>query len=119
MPRLAKIKPEDRRSVNVSDGKFIPFFIDGKQNGSVLQLNDPKPMGSGFHIYKMAAGETTVAHKHVSDEEFYIIEGDIIDHDEARYCPGDLVWLRKGTVHHSYSPNGCLIVVYLEAGEQP
>jgi anti-sigma factor ChrR (cupin superfamily) len=66
----------------------------------------------------MAAGETTVVHTHVSDEEFYIIEGNIIDHDGARYGPGDLVWLRKGTKHHSYSPNGCLIVVYLEADEQ-
>ena len=44
---------------------------------------------------------------------FYIIEGDLIDHDGTKYGPGDLVWLRKGTEHTSYSPNGCLIVVYL------
>jgi anti-sigma factor ChrR (cupin superfamily) len=119
MSELAQIKQEDRRVINVSEGKFTPFFSDGKQDGSVLQLNDSKPIGSGFHIYKMAAGETTVAHTHGSDEEFYIIEGDIIDHDGARYGPGDLVWLRKGTEHYSYSPNGCLIVVHLEADELP
>jgi hypothetical protein len=56
--------------------------------------------------------ETTVAHQHASDEEFYII-----DHDGTRYGSGDLVWLRKGTEHTSYSPSGCLIAVYLEAEE--
>jgi anti-sigma factor ChrR (cupin superfamily) len=115
MPNLADIKPEDRRVSNIRNGKFVTLISDGVEDGSVLQLNDDKPLGTGFHIYRMAAGETTVAHKHASDEEFYIIEGDIIDHDGTRYGAGDLVWLRKGTEHTSYSPNGCLIVVYLEA----
>lgn len=117
MSELANIKSEDRRVANIRDGKFVTFFSDGVKDGSVLQLNDAKPLGSGFHIYRMDPGEATVAHKHFSDEEFYIIEGEIVDHDGTQYGAGDLVWLRKGTEHTSYSPNGCLIVVYLEAEE--
>jgi mannose-6-phosphate isomerase-like protein (cupin superfamily) len=117
MPELVDIKSEDRRVANVRDGKFVTLFSDGVEDGSVLQLNDAKPLGSGFHIYRMGAGETTIAHKHFSDEEFYIIEGEIIDHDGTKYGAGDLVWLRKDTEHTSYSPKGCLIVVYLEAEE--
>lgn len=117
MPDIAALAPKDRRVVNIHQGTFETLISDGVEDGSVLQLNRAKPLGTGFHIYKMAAGATTVAHTHASDEEFYIIEGEIIDHDGARYGPGDLVWLRKGTHHNSYSPNGCVIVVYLEADD--
>lgn len=117
MSDLAPIPPQDRRVVNIQNGTFEALVSDGVEDGSVLQLNKAKALGSGFHIYKMEPGATTVAHTHASDEEFYIIEGEIVDHDGARYGAGDLVWLRKGTHHNSYSPNGCVIVVYLEADE--
>jgi anti-sigma factor ChrR (cupin superfamily) len=113
MDNLKPIETKDRRVANIKDGEFIPFMSDGVENGSVLQLGDTHPLGSGFHIYKMAPGETTVTHEHQSDEEFYMIEGDLVDHDGTKYGPGDLVWLRKGTQHNSYSPSGCTIVVYL------
>ena len=118
MTKMPKIDAQDRRVVNVRDGEFKPFLTDGTKDGEVLQLGHRKPLGSGFHIYKMEPGQTTIAHTHASDEEFYIIEGDLVDHDGARYGPGDLVWLRKGTRHNSYSPSGCLIVVYLESDEE-
>ena len=114
MPELKPINKKDRRVVNIHDAEYIPYLSDGIENGSVLQLNDSKSLGTGFHIYRMAAGETTVAHEHLSDEEFLILQGEIFDHDGAHYQQGDLVWLRKGTKHSSYSPNGCLIAVYLD-----
>lgn len=118
MTKLDPIKPEDRRVVNIHEAEYTPFLSDGVEDGSVLQLNDANRLGSGFHIYKMEPGDTTVAHEHLSDEEFLMLEGEIFDHDGVRYGPGDLVWLRKGTKHFSHSPNGCLIAVYLE-GEKP
>ena len=60
----------------------------------------------------MAPGHTTTAHKHAGDEEFLVLEGELVDHDGHRYGPGDLVWLEAGTTHHSYSPEGALLVVY-------
>lgn len=116
MTELARIEPEDRRVANVRQGNFVPLITNGRPDGSILQLNTAKQPGTGFHVYRMEPGATTVTHEHASDEEFYIIEGNVIDHDGTEYGPGDLVWLRKGTKHHSYSPDGCLIVVYVEAG---
>jgi hypothetical protein len=114
MSKLDPVKVEDRRVANIYTADFVPLLSDGVENGAVLQLNASKPLGRGFHIYRMAAGETTVGHEHLSDEEFVMIEGDIVDHDGAVYGPGDVVWLRQGTRHSSYSPNGCLIAVYLD-----
>jgi len=118
MSELTPIKDEDRRVANIHKAEYTPFYSGGKPDGSVLQLNKSNALGTGFHIYKMEPGETTVAHEHLSDEEFLMLEGEIFDHDGTRYGPGDLVWLRKGTEHYSHSPNGCIIAVYLE-GEKP
>ena len=42
-----------------------------------------------------------------------------MDNDGTKYGPGDLVWLRDGTEHSSYTENGCLIAVYVDAVEKP
>ena len=49
---------------------------------------------------------------HEGDEEFFVLEGELIDHDGYRYKKGDLVWLDAKTGHNSYSPNGALLVVF-------
>ncbi len=118
MTELNPIDEEDRRVVNIHSAEYTTFYSGGVEDGSVLQLNDSNRLGTGFHIYRMAPGDTTVAHEHLSDEEFLMLEGELFDHDGTRYGPGDLVWLRKGTKHYSHSPKGCLIAVYLE-GEKP
>lgn len=107
------IKPADRLVRNIHRDAFEPFLTeDGQTDGYVLQANGGKT-GYGFHIYRLGPGETTVQHVHDGDEEFFLISGDLTDHDGYEYKPGDLVCLRSGTEHHSYSREGCLLVVYL------
>jgi anti-sigma factor ChrR (cupin superfamily) len=108
---MKPIPKTDRRMVNIFESAFTPIQSNGKPDGEVLQLNDDKPLGSGFYVYKMEPGAATVPHKHVGDEEFLIIQGDLRDHDGVEYGPGDLVWLRNGTVHNSTTKNGCIIAV--------
>ncbi len=117
---MKTVKPEDRRVANIHTAAFEPLITaDGSDTGqSVLQLNDGNAKGVGFHIYKMAPGFTTDAHVHTEDEEFFVIEGDITDNDGTRYEPGDIVWLKKGTEHNSYSENGCTLVVYIKQAEE-
>ena len=67
MEKLKPIAKEDRRVINVKNANYTPFISDGIEDGLVLQLGDSKPLGSGFHIYRMKPGQTTVAHKHQSD----------------------------------------------------
>lgn len=103
----------DRNVVNIYTDTFTPFLAsDGSQDGEALQANGGKT-GFGFHVYRMTPGQTTVAHEHIGNEEFLLIEGDLTDHDGFEYKPGDLVCLKSGTTHNSHSKNGCLLAVYL------
>ena len=72
MGKLKPIASEDRRVVNVKSANYIPFISDGVEDGSVLQLGDSKPLGSGFHIYRMTPGQTTVVHKHQVTKNFIL-----------------------------------------------
>ncbi len=111
---MKPIPDTDRRVANIFSADFVPIQSNGKPDGAVLQLNDAKPLASGFYIYRMAPGTASVPHKHAGDEEFLIIQGDLSDHDGVEYGPGDLVWLRDGTVHNSTTKEGCLIAVYAQ-----
>ena len=111
------IGPDRRKVANIKTGAFEPFLTDdGQPDGEVLQVNGGK-RGYGFHIYRMAPGETTEAHTHIGDEEFFLIEGDLTDHDGYEYKAGDIVCLASGTKHNSTTSNGCTLVVYLPGAE--
>lgn len=67
--------------------------------------------GQGSYLMKMAPGTRCNPHIHRGAEEFYIVEGDLVDHDGHRYAAGDFVSLSGGSRHFSVSPSGCLLVV--------
>jgi len=111
------ITDSDRKVANIHSGTFVPFLgPNGETDGEVLQVNGGKT-GFGFHVYRMEAGQTTLPHTHVGDEEFLLISGDLTDHDGYEYRPGDLVCLRSGTTHSSFSRTGCVLAVYLRDAE--
>ena len=108
----------ERSVVNLDEVEFEPFINkDGIADGLAFQHNRNRPLGTGFHLYKMEPGYTTIPHRHNGDEEFFIISGDLTDNDGTTYRAGDLVWLKEGTEHCSYSEEGCVIVVYIPEGE--
>ena len=114
---MKPIAENDRQVANIHDGAFVPFLADdGTMDGEVLQVNGGKT-GFGFHVYRMLPGQHTIPHRHIGDEEFMLIEGDLRDHDGYVYKPGDLVCLKSGTEHFSISEGGCLLVVYLPDAE--
>lgn len=116
---MKSVKPEDRRVANIYEAAFKPYvYDDGAALGDcVLQLNDAEPLGVGFHVYRMPAGMTTRPHRHNGHEQFLILEGELIENDGTVFRKGDLVWLRDGTEHCSYTPNGCLLAVHIAATE--
>lgn len=108
----------ERIVVNLDEMEFEPFInSNGEADGLAFQLDRSKRLGTGFHIYKMEPGYTTIPHRHCGSEEFFIISGDLTDNDGTVYRAGDLVLMKDGTEHCSHSENGCVIVVYLEAPE--
>ncbi len=118
---MRPVDPADRRVSNIYEAEFQPFvYPDGQALGDgILQLNEEKELGTGFHVYRMPAGMTTRGHRHNGDEQFLILEGELIENDGTIFKKGDLVWLRDGTEHHSYTPKGCLLAVHIVAPETP
>lgn len=116
---MRPVNSEDRRVANIHDAEYKPFvYDDGVALGdTVLQLDDSQPLGVGFHVYRMPAGMKTRGHRHNGNEQFLILEGELIENDGTVYRKGDLVWLRDGTEHNSYTPNGCLLAVHIAGPE--
>lgn len=110
-----------RLVANINTDAFKPLLNSkGKDIGqSILQLNDEKQPGVGFHAYRMAPGMSTQAHVHTSNEEFFVLEGDISDNDGTEYKAGDLVLMKAGTEHNSTTKNGCTLLVYIPTQEEP
>lgn len=116
---MKPVDPNDRRVANIFEAEYKPFvYEDGVAMGdAVLQLDHNIPLGVGFHVYRMAPGMTTRPHRHNGHEQFLILEGELIENDGTVFRKGDLVWLRDGTEHCSYTPNGCLLAVHIAATE--
>ncbi len=115
---MKPIAAGERMVANLDDIEFEPFINKrGERDGFAFQHNRDNPLGTGFHLYKMEPGYTTIPHQHNGDEEFFIVSGEVTDNDGTVYRAGDLVWLKDGTQHCSYTENGCVIVVYLPGPE--
>ena len=67
--------------------------------------------GCGSYLMTMAPGASSRPHRHEGAEEFYVIEGDLVDFDGHVYRAGDFVHLPGGSAHTSLSPNGCKLLV--------
>ncbi|MCG6890734.1 MAG: cupin domain-containing protein [Gammaproteobacteria bacterium] len=108
----------ERLMINIDDVDFEPYISsNGEADGLAFQLDRSKRLGTGFHLYKMEPGYTTIPHQHNGNEEFFMISGEAVDNDGTVYRAGDLVLMKDGTEHCSYSKDGCVILVYLEGPE--
>lgn len=108
----------ERMVINLDEIEFERYINSrGEEDGLAFQHDRSKPLGTGFHIYKMEPGYTSIPHQHRGNEEFLILSGDVTDNDGTVYREGDLVLMKDGTQHCSHTENGCVIVVYLEAPE--
>jgi len=118
---MKQVQKGQRLIANVYSDTFQPLLNSkGEDIGqSILQLNENKDAGVGFHAYKMAPGMTTQTHIHTSDEEFFVLDGDITDNDGTEYVAGDLVLMKAGTEHNSSTKNGCTLLVYIPTQETP
>lgn len=117
---MTPIDPAQRLVVNIRTAEFEAFLVDGvplpKQ--SILQLDTSNPPGVGFHVYRMEPGAVTQAHEHTDDEQFLVLDGEMIDHDGTVYRTGDLVLMRKGTQHSSRTETGCTLAVHIKTAER-
>jgi len=116
---MKSITGDDRTIANIHDAAFRPFvYPDGTALGdAILQLDDGRPLGEGFHVYRMPAGMTTRGHRHNGHEQFLILEGELHESDGTILRAGDMVLYRNGSEHHSHTPGGCLLAVHIAGPE--
>tara|TARA_A100000164_G_C21631045_1_gene641244 strand:+ start:75 stop:419 length:345 start_codon:yes stop_codon:yes gene_type:complete len=106
-----------RTVINRSNLKFEPFDNYGKpiKGMSWHKISYNKEKGQGSFILKMDPGAKSIPHKHVSYEEFYMLDGELIDADGKIFKKGDFVSYEPGSTHSSHTNKGCLILVFMRS----
>lgn len=92
---------------------FEPMTLDGKPlEGSWWHnISFDDATGEGSYLMIMAPGAKSNPHRHNGPEEFFMVEGDLVDCDGTTYHAGDFISLQGGSAHQSHSPSGCKIIV--------
>ena len=97
--------------------KFEPFDNYGLPISGMSwhKITYNKKEGQGTYILKMEPGAKSKLHQHTNFEEFIILDGELIDPDNKTFKKGDIVTFEPGSIHSSYTKNGCLILVFMRA----
>lgn len=89
----------------------MPAFGGGGGTMSWHNVSFDQETGRGSYLMVMTPGASSTPHRHTGAEEFYVLEGELVDFDGFVYRAGDFVRLAAGTVHTSLSPAGCKLLV--------
>ena len=106
-----------RKIIDSKNLSFEPFDNYGEpvKGMSWHKISYDKINGQGSFILKMDPGAKSIPHKHVSYEEFYVLDGELIDADGKIFKKGDFVSYEPGSTHSSHTNNGCLILVFMRS----
>jgi len=74
---------------------------------------EPGP-GDGTYLLKVAPGGGAKLHAHSGQEEFVVLDGELIDGDGTVLRTGDVLSYDPGTRHRTRSPKGCTLMVWIE-----
>ena len=106
---------KNRKIINSTKLKFTPFNSYGKPISGMSwhKISYNQNTGVGSYILKMAPGTRSLKHEHQNYEEFYILDGELIDEDNTTFKKGDFISYKPGSKHSSFSKKGCLLLVFL------
>ena len=106
-----------RNIINIDNLNFEPFDNYGKsiEGMSWHKISYDKKKGQGTYVLKMEPGAKSIPHEHINYEEFYMLDGELIDIDGKVFKKGDIVSFEPGSQHSSYTKNGCLILVFMRS----
>lgn len=100
-----------RQIIRTQNTAFGEYSWDPENTDiSMLSLSYDHESGQGSYIMRMKPGAVTEIHTHEFNEEYFIIEGDLVEPDGAVLGPGDMVIFKPGTQHNSRTVNGCLLI---------
>ncbi len=104
-----------RLITKISKVKFKPFDNYGKvfKGMDWHKITYDKKSGQGSYILKLKPNTQTPYHKHANYEEFYILDGELIDEDNTKLNKGDFISFKPGSRHSSYTKKGCTLLVFM------
>ena len=82
------------------------------------KISQNQNTGVGSYVLKMAPGARSLKHKHQNYEEFYVLDGELIDEDNTTLKKGDFISYKPVSKHSSFSKKGCLLLVFLRKKNQ-
>ena len=111
-----------RKITNPYDVEFIPFDNYGTivpgMSWHKITYNKEKG-GQGTYVLKMEPGARSLPHKHTGFEEFFMLDGELIDPDGKIFKKGDFISFEPESEHSSHTINGCLVLVFMRGINQP
>ena len=110
-----------RKITDLYNVKFEPFDNYGAPVSGMgwHKISYNKETGQGSYILKMEPGAKSLPHKHANYEEFLVLDGELIDSDNTIFKKGDFITFKPETYHSSYTKNGCLLLVFQRAKNEP
>lgn len=109
MPRLT----DARTIASFTTSSFGPMdtYADGRQGQYWHNISYDPETGCGSYLMIMAPGARSTPHRHLGREEFFVLEGSLLDCDGRLYSQGDFVSLAQGSAHASHTETGCRLIV--------
>ena len=107
---------EGRRIANWKTCQWQPYpGLDGDTPGlSWYPIRAEPGTGDGFYLLRIAPGSGAALHRHSMQEEFVMLEGELVDGDGTVLKEGDCVSYDPGTRHRTHSPGGCTLLAYIQ-----
>jgi anti-sigma factor ChrR (cupin superfamily) len=69
-------------------------------------------------LLRMDAGASSRPHEHTGNEEFLVVDGELIDCDGEVFRSGDYVRFQPGSRHSSHTLAGCTLLVILRGNNR-
>jgi anti-sigma factor ChrR (cupin superfamily) len=106
---------DKRRVINVSDLIFEPFDRYGTTvpGMSWHKISYDDKTNFGTYISKLEPDTKTIPHVHKGYEEFFVLDGELIDSDGTVFNKGDFVTFKPGSQHNSYTKKGCMLLTFM------
>ena len=111
-----------RKITNLYDVTFEPFDNYGSpiEGMSWHKISYEKNSGGqGSYLLKMEPNAKSLPHIHTGYEEFFMLEGELIDADGKIFKKGDFITFTPGSTHSSHTKDGCLILVFMRGMNKP
>ena len=106
---------DKRKITKLNNLNFEPFDKYGEpiKGWQWHKISFDEKTNFGTYVSKLDPGTKTIPHIHTGNEEFLILDGELIDSDGTIFKKGDFISYEPNTKHSSYTKKGCLILTFM------